>query len=210
MTTEFMDTVIPHFYKAIESTADVLSPYIAQETLDKTCAWLKEHDTTVIWSTLGALVVGTLFIASGGSGSGKRVGKKGKQEKKFKLKIKKQPVIKIDPVTKSYDTIGEVNKELATVFIPQVEKLEADIALEKETGRPIEVSSYKEGTEYRYLYLQEALLKLLMGLDGVDPQLLSDSVSDAIRSDIRYQRKAAVKAVQAQCKRVDALKPPKK
>lgn len=56
---------------------------------------------------------------------------------------------------------------------------------------------YKETTKYRYLYLNECLLKLLMSLDGVEPNGIED---------IRAQRKAAIKEVQVQCKRLDAIK----
>lgn len=204
-----MDGVQNQILQLVEKAEKLMSPLLNSELFDAThlSEWLKEHSDAAILVTVGALLAGTFYVANGG-----KSGKKGKggQEKKFKLKIKKQPVIPVDPVKKSYDTINEANKELESVFIPQVNRLEEDVAKERETGKPLEFSSYKESTEYRFLYLGETLLKLLMRLDGVDPQLLGDSVSDAVRADIRHRRKETVKAVQAQCKRVDALKPSKK
>lgn len=191
-----MDTVIPYFHKVIDYTADFASPHIPSEQLDKICLWLKENDESLIWS-LGALTLATLIYVVGSSGSNTEKRNKKKQVKRsHKVKIKKEKIIPIDPIKLSYDTINSVKSELDTVFIPQVDQLEKDVALETETGENLD-GAYKESTEYRYLYLNEALLKLLMRMDGVEPNGIEE---------IRTKRKAVIKEIQVQCKRVDALK----
>lgn len=198
-----MDSALPYFYTAVDGVADILTPYISQDKLDQVCLFLKQNDKTIIWSTLGALTLGTLFLASSGSSNGKKNKRKSAGSKKsYKVKIKKEKVIPVDPIKFSYDTIKSVKEELNNNFIPQVDQLEKDVIAEVETFKNDTATdktshSYKDSTSYRYLFLSESLLKLLMRLDGVEPNGIED---------VRAQRKAAIKEVQKQCKRVDALK----
>lgn len=200
-----MDSLIPYYNSAVDSIADVLAPYVSQKQLDDSIEFLKDNDKNAILITAGALAMATLYIISGGN---TKKNKKNKQSSKSrKVKIKKEKVIPVDPIKFAYDTINKVKRELQETFIPQIDKLEQDVAIErngnnqesvkKDDNRISSSSSYKEGTEYRQLYLNESLLKLLMNLDSVETQGIED---------IRTQRKATIKEVQVQCKRIDALK----
>lgn len=223
-----MDVMVPYLYNSIDKAASLASPYVSPEKLDQVCRWLKQHDEAVLYSTLGALVLGTLYLASSGNDKTKKRSKKPSSKKSYQVKVKKEKVVPVDPVKQSYDTINSVKDELKNVFTPQVDQLEKDVERELAGKKEIEgkknkhkkkkagsknklkehtsneapegaakTSSYKDSTKYRYLYLNEALLKLLMRLDGVETQGIED---------IRVQRKATIKLVQEQCKRVDALK----
>lgn len=204
-----MDSLIPYYNSAVDSIADVLAPYVSQKQLDDSIEFLKDNDKNAILITAGALAMATLYIISGGN---TKKNKKNKQSSKSrKVKIKKEKVIPVDPIKFAYDTINKVKRELQETFIPQIDKLEQDVAIERNGNNQESVkkddnrisspssssSSYKEGTEYRQLYLNESLLKLLMNLDSVETQGIED---------IRTQRKATIKEVQVQCKRIDALK----
>lgn len=205
-----VDTVVPYFYKAIDKLAEYLSPYVNENQLSETCLWLKENDRVVVLSTFGALTIATLYLTLSGKSS-----KKGKDKRKrsYKVKIKKEKVIPVDPIKLAYDTIKNVKEELTNTYIAQVDKLEHDVLAENKhksdeksnnkSNKKSETTDekpqipYKESTKYRYLYLNEVLLKLLMRLDSVEPNGIED---------IRMQRKAAIKEVQSQCKRLDSIK----
>lgn len=197
-----VDTIVPYFYKAIDKLAEYLSPYVNENQLNETCLWLKENDKAIILSTFGAITFATLYLTLSGENS-----KKGKDRRKrsYKVKIKKEKVIPVDPIKLAYDTIKNVKEELTNTYIAQVDKLEQDVLEENKLKSEGKLQStdekpqipYKESTKYRYLYLNESLLKLLMRLDSVEPNGIED---------IRMQRKAAIKEVQIQCKRLDNIK----
>ena len=203
-----MESVVPYFNKTIDTLADLLAPYVDDKQLDKVCLWLKENDKAVIVSTFGALTLATLYLSLAGGESGKAGSRRGKshnERRSYKVKVKKEKVVPVDPVKQAYDTIADVKQELQSTYIPQVDKLEQDVEAEKSisgstnsSGTAAEKkSAYKNSTEYRYLYLNESLLKQLMRLDGIEPNGVED---------IRSQRKATIKEVQVQCRRLDALK----
>lgn len=214
-----VDTVVPYFYHAVDKLREILAPFMAEDQLDRVCLWLKEHDRGVIVSTAAALAAATIYVALGGSGSGgSGGGGRGKRTKRAKgklrprpVKIKKQPVVApVDPVERAHTTLRTCEEQLEQMYVPAVDKLESDLAdlsaaatsaSAAAAADPPSSGSYKESTQYRALFLNEALLKLLMQLDGVEP---CGSVEQA--GEIRAARKAAVRAVQAQCARLDALK----
>lgn len=200
-----MDIVIPYFHKALDVVVEVLSPYVDKKQLDISCVWLRQNDRTVILSTLGALTLATLYFSLSGGKSGGKKGKgdKSRERKSYKVKVKKEKVIPVDPVVQAYKTITDVKNQLQETFIPQVDKLEQDVEAERNSSSPIDPtnsgekkSNYKDSTQYRFLYLNESLLKLLMRLDAIEPNGVED---------IRKQRKATINEVQVQCRRLDAL-----
>lgn len=200
-----MDIVIPYFHKALDVVVEVLSPYVDKKQLDISCVWLRQNDRTVILSTLGALTLATLYFSLSGGKSGDKKGKgdKSRERKSYKVKVKKEKVIPVDPVVQAYKTITDVKNQLQETFIPQVDKLEQDVEAERNSSSPIDPtnsgekkSNYKDSTQYRFLYLNESLLKLLMRLDAIEPNGVED---------IRKQRKATINEVQVQCRRLDAL-----
>lgn len=198
-----MESVVPYFDKTIDTLAGLLAPYVDDKQLDKACLWLKENDTTVIVSTFGALTLATVYFLSGGKSDqdGRRRGKSYNGRRSYKVKVKKEKVVPVDPVKQAYDIIADVKQELQNTYIPQVDKLEQDVKAEKNPGSTKTATekkpTYKDSTEYRQLYLNESLLKQLMRLDGIEPNGVED---------IRCQRKATIKEVQVQCRRLDALK----
>lgn len=188
-----MDALIPHFVNLVDKSADIVSPLLNEaqvEQLDKLCGWLKQNDSTVIYSTLGALVFTTLYLISGTSSDSK---KSPKSKRTPKIKIKKVKTIPVDPIKQGLQIIKTVKAELDEKYIALVETLEKDVAAENagvETKEPV---SYKDSTQYRKLFLNETLLALLLKLDEVT-------------ADLRTERKAAVKEIQTLLKRVDAIK----
>lgn len=188
-----MDSLTQYFLKAVDSSTGMVSPYLNDdqlEQLNKLCGWLKQNDTTIIYSTLGAITLTTLYLFSGSNSSSK---KSKKHRKSHKVKIKKEKVIPVDPIQQGKEIIAFVKKELNETYVPLVEQLEMDVEAENTSTEPREPVSYKQSTQYRKLFLNETLLALLLKLDGVTTEL-------------RTERKAAVKEIQMFLRRVDALK----
>lgn len=190
-----MESIVPYFYKAVDSASDALAPYLTAHQLDQldhACLWMKENDRTVLYSTLGAVVLGGLFLLGGSGGKGRR---RKKGHKKFKLKIKPAPPkVKLDPM----QSIDAVLKKLEAELVPQVDRLDADVATGSGAGG--EKVPYKETSHYRRMYLQETLLRELISLDGVEGEGAEEYVQK-----VRAARKAAVKAVQVQLARLDRI-----
>lgn len=187
-----MDFVTSYYVNAVDKGASLASQYLNDEQLyqlNNLCDWLKKHDTTVIYSTLGAVTLGTLYLLSGSKKGPKEIKKASKPRR---VKIKKEKIVKVDPIQHGKDTIAEVKKQLYEVYVPLLEQLEKDIEDENSSESPKKPVSYKESTQYRKLFLNESLLALLLKLDGVTAEL-------------RTERKAAVKELQSYLKRVDAL-----
>ncbi|CAI8505009.1 unnamed protein product [Pichia kudriavzevii] len=91
-----MDVMVPYLYNSIDKAASLASPYVSPEKLDQVCRWLKQHDEAVLYSTLGALVLGTLYLASSGNGKTKKRSKKPSSKKSYQVKVKKEKVVPVD------------------------------------------------------------------------------------------------------------------
>ncbi|TID29765.1 hypothetical protein CANINC_001683 [Pichia inconspicua] len=188
-----MDSVVLYYVNALDKGVSLVSPYLNGKQLrqlDEICVWLKQHDKTVLYSTVGAVTLGTLYLLLG---TKRRPRRSEKNNLSRKVKIKKEPSVKVDPIQSGKETIATTRKQLYDVYAPLVEQLEEDVASERENGLQQKPTSYKESTEYRKLFLNESLLNLLLKLDGVTPEL-------------RSERKAAVKELQNYLKRVDAIR----
>ncbi|GMM47042.1 hypothetical protein DAPK24_036170 [Pichia kluyveri] len=156
-------------------------------------------DGTTVALAVGG-VLATFFLASTIFGS-----KTSKSDRPKPVKVKQEKTTTVDPVKEGNRIIKEVINELKEVIIPEIERLEADIKIEQEGGQ-LEDNSYKNKTKYRYLYLNEIFLKMLVRLDSIDPHTFGDNVSDEVKSKIREKRKTAVKAVSIQDKRLQKLR----
>lgn len=159
-----------------------------------------EYDSTAVALAVGG-VLATLYVGLTLFGPSP----KNTNSKPQRVKVKKEKVIPKDPVKEAHKTIKYVLEELKDTITPEIEKLEADVATEQNGGK-LENDSYKNKTKYRYLFLNETILKMLIRLDGVDPHTFGDNVSEEIKSEIRDKRKTAVKAVNLQDKRLQKLK----
>ncbi|QPG75107.1 hypothetical protein FOA43_002448 [Brettanomyces nanus] len=177
------------------------------EDAEKVVTFLEDNQQRVL---IGVSAVAAMLLVRMVSGGGKKVKensqsrRKKKHHKHRKHKNKQQQsvteALKLDPVDISKLEISTIMREFDNKYEPKIraflEKIE-----ERETSKTSKRTdtsvSYKEAFQYKYLYFNESLLKLLMRLDGVET---------LGKEELRIGRKTCIKKIQEECNKLDRYK----
>lgn len=179
--------------------SEQLHKILKPEDADKIMAFLDQNQQTICW-TIGGLA---MFFLGKKLIPKPEAPKKKKHRKRKKKKLQqtelKEAAVALDPAKLAALQIQSITEEFEKEYLPGLQELFKSV--DKQTEHPKknkQAPSYKDEFNYRYLYYNESLTKLLMRLDGVET---------FGNEEVRASRKQAIKTIQGYCTELDKYKP---